>query len=206
MRDSLLFGTNSSTNEKMTFSGFQWQYGLPFPLNKKMTCFGMIMYTGEWRGSWHNNTYTTPALTYNASGMKRTQGKHTIMLMLNFNKKLTLVGGAVNMWNKYTIADSLIHSKRWMPCGAIEYIATEWWRVALDVMLQMKSPGLESIAPIDMPLDPYQLQRSNAQLRSGSMQQYTLNNTVQLGEKIELFAQAKLQRYQDKVASTSTQH
>lgn len=203
MRDSLLFGTNSSTNEKMTFSGFQWQYGLPFPLNKKMTCFGMIMYTGEWRGSWHNNTYTTPALTYNASGMKRTQGKHTIMLMLNFNKKLTLVGGALNMWNKYTIADSLIHSKRWMPCGAIEYIATEWWRVALDVMLQMKSPGLESIAPIDMPLDPYQMQRSNAQLRDGAMQQYTLNNTVQLGEKIELFAQAKLQRYQNKVASTS---
>ena len=50
-------------------------------------------------------------------------------------------------------------------------------------MLQMKSPGLESIAPIDMPLDPYQMQRSNAQLRDGAMQQYTLNNTVQLGEK-----------------------
>jgi len=194
------FFSSNSNSEEIHLTGLQGNYNAPLPLGEMWS--GMLSLSSSWRSRWISNSYSSLGVEPVAVNMRQNNGENKIMLMV-MGDKLMLALGAVHFWQNYSIDDYTKRWSQWLPIGAISLSPTRTWTVDLDAMLKYSQPPIGELTTSEIRLDPYQVQRGNPNLTNTRLLQFTLNNTLELTSKYELFVQGKYRQIQNPIMDIS---
>lgn len=130
--------------------------------------------------------------------MRQNDGINSLALNIK-NDLLHIYISGRHQWQGYSYtADSKHRWSQWMPGLYIGCTPFDWWQCGLDVLIEYQQPPSGQLIANETVLDAFQVQRTNPALQKQKFNQYTLNNTIMLGD-VEIWLQAKYQHYKNPI-------